>query len=151
MRKLISAKRVISGSKGKMYLDGEYVAGVISLSAKVTANKDDVYLDNTLMIDQKVISLKGTGSVELEKISSFMQKKIGEAMREGRDVRFTILSDLNDPDAYGAERVELRNVSFDEVDLINWGKGKKQKFKASLNDLSEPGLQETLSQIREKK
>ena len=102
MRKLISAKRVISGSKGKMYLDGEYVAGVISLSAKVTANKDDVYLDNTLMIDQKVISLKGTGSVELEKISSFMQKKIGEAMREGRDVRFTILSDLNDPDAYGA-------------------------------------------------
>lgn len=125
MRKLISAKRVISGSKGKMYLDGEYVAGVISLSAKVTANKDDVYLDNTLMIDQKVISLKGTGSVELEKISSFMQKKIGEAMREGRDVRFTILSDLNDPDAYGAERVELRNVSFDEVDLINWGKGKK--------------------------
>ena len=44
MRKLISAKRVISGSKGKMYLDGEYVAGVISLSAKVTANKDDVYL-----------------------------------------------------------------------------------------------------------
>ena len=125
MRKLISAKRVISGSKGKLYLDGEYVAGVISLSAKVTANKEDVYLDNTTMIDQKVISLKGTGSVELEKISSFMQKQIGEAMREGRDVRFTIRSELNDPDAYGAERVEIRNVSFDEVDLINWTKGKK--------------------------
>ena len=124
-KKLISAKRVISGSKGKLYLDGEYVAGVISLSAKVTANKEDVYLDNTTMIDQKVISLKGTGSVELEKISSFMQKQIGEAMREGRDVRFTIRSELNDPDAFGAERVEIRNVSFDEVDLINWTKGKK--------------------------
>lgn len=124
-KKLTSGKQVVNGSKGKLYLNGEYVAGVISLSAKVTANKEDVYLDGTTMVDQKTISQKGTGSMELEKISSFMQKQIGEAMREGRDLRFTIRSELNDPDVHGAERVEIRNVSFDEVDLINWTKGKK--------------------------
>ena len=108
-----------------MYLDGEYVAMVTSLSAKVAWNKETVYVDGTIMEDQKTISGKGTGSVEMEKVSSFMQQKIGEAVRSGRDVRFTILSDLNDEDAYGAERVEIRNVSFDEVDLVNWSKGKK--------------------------
>lgn len=125
MRQNTSAKRVVNGSKGKMYLDGEYVAMVTSLSAKVAWNKETVYVDGTIMEDQKTISGKGTGSVEMEKVSSFMQQKIGEAVRSGRDVRFTILSDLNDEDAYGAERVEIRNVSFDEVDLVNWSKGKK--------------------------
>ena len=125
MRQNTSAKRVVNGSKGKMYLDGEYVAMVTSLSAKVAWNKETVYVDGTIMEDQKTISGKGTGSVEMEKVSSFMQQKIGEAVRSGRDVRFTILSDLNDEDAYGAERVEIPNVSFDEVDLVNWSKGKK--------------------------
>ena len=125
MKQNTTAKRVVNGSKGKMYLDGEYVAMVTSLSAKVAWNKETVYIDGTIMEDQKTISGKGTGSVEMEKVSSFMQQKIGEAVRSGRDVRFTILSDLNDEDAYGAERVEIRNVSFDEVDLVNWTKGKK--------------------------
>lgn len=125
MRRLVSAKRVMNGSKGTLYLDGEYVAGVVGFSAKVTWNKEPVYLDGTIMEDQKTISGKGTGSLELEKISSFMLQKVGEAVRSGRDVRFTMLSCLDDPDAYGAERIEIRNISFDEVDLANWGKGKK--------------------------
>lgn len=125
MRKLISAKRVMNGSKGTLYLDGEYVAGVVGFSAKVTWNKETVYLDSTTMEDQKTISGKGTGSMELEKVSSFMLQKVGEAVRSGRDVRFTMLSCLDDPDAYGAERVEIRNISFDEVDIANWSKGKK--------------------------
>lgn len=125
MRQNTSAKRVVNGSKGKMYLDGEYVAMVTSLSAKVAWNKETVYVDGTIMEDQKTISGKGTGSMEMEKVSSFMQKKVGEAIRSGRDVRFTILSVLDDEDAYGAERVEIGNVSFDEVDIVNWSKGKK--------------------------
>ena len=125
MRKLISAKRVMNGSKGMLYLDGEYVAGVVAFNAKVAWNKETVYLDGTIMEDQKTISGKGTGSMELEKISSFMLQKVGEKVRNGEDVRFTMRSELNDPDAYGAERVEIQNVSFDEVEIANWGKGKK--------------------------
>ena len=98
-------------------MDGEYVAGVVSFSAKVAWTKETVYLDGTIMEDQKTISGKGTGSLEMEKISSFMLTKVGEAVRSGRDVRFTMRSELNDPDAYGAERVEIKNISFDEVDL----------------------------------
>ena len=39
MRPLTSAKRVMNGSKGKLYLDGEYVAGVVSFSAKWLGRK----------------------------------------------------------------------------------------------------------------
>ena len=125
MNPLTSGKRVMNGTKGKLYLDGEYVAGVITFNAKVTWTKETVYLDNTIMEDQKTISGRGTGSMELEKISSFMQVKVGEKIRSGLDVRFTLRSELDDPDAYGAERVEIQNVSFDEVTLVNWQKGTK--------------------------
>ena len=86
MRPLTSAKRVMNGSKGKLYLDGEYVAGVRWLSAG-GLDEETVYLDGTIMEDQKTISGKGTGSLEMEKISSFMLTKVGSgAQRPGRPV-----------------------------------------------------------------
>ena len=49
-----------------------------------------------------------------------MALAIGEAIRDGKDIRFTIISKLADPDAYGAERVTLKNVSFDDLTLADW-------------------------------
>jgi hypothetical protein len=40
-----------------------------------------------------------------------MALKIGNLIRTGSDPRFTIISKLNDPDSYGAERVAVKNVS----------------------------------------
>ncbi len=73
---------------------------------------------------KRVIS--GTwGEVWLEgEKNSRMAIAIGEAIRDGRDIRFTIISKLADPDAYGAERVVLKNVSFDDLTLADWETGK---------------------------
>ena len=35
-------------------------------------------------------------------------------------MRCTIISKLRDPDSYGAERVALYNVSFDDLTLADW-------------------------------
>ena len=85
---MTSAKRVMNGSKGKLYLDGEYVAGVVSLSAKVAWTKETVYLDGTIMEDQKTISGKGTGSLEMGE-NFFLYADEGRrsgAQRPGRPV-----------------------------------------------------------------
>ena len=56
----------------------------------------------------------------MHKVTSRMALAIGENIRNGKDVRFTIVSKLKDPDAYGAERVVLSNVSFDDLTLADW-------------------------------
>lgn len=115
-----SAKRVISGTWGEVWLDGDKVSECYGLQAKVSFNKEDIALCGQMASDKKVTSIECTGSLRMHKVTSRMALTIGENIRNGKDVRFTIVSKLKDPDAYGAERVVLSNVSFDDLTLADW-------------------------------
>lgn len=115
-----SAKRVISGTWGEVWLDGAKVSECYGLQAKVSFNKEDIALCGQMASDKKVTSIECTGSLRMHKVTSRMALAIGENIRNGKDVRFTIVSKLKDPDAYGAERVVLSNVSFDDLTLADW-------------------------------
>ena len=115
-----SAKRVISGTWGEVRLDGDKVSECYGLQAKVSFNKEDIALCGQMASDKKVTSIECTGSLRMHKVTSRMALAIGENIRNGKDVRFTIVSKLKDPDAYGAERVVLSNVSFDDLTLADW-------------------------------
>lgn len=113
-------KRQMSGTHGSAWLDNDYVGEVYGLQAKGAFNKEDVPMCGSMGIDFKIKSVKYTGSLKLYKVNSRMAIKIGDAIRGGKDVRFTIISKLADPDAYGAERVLLKGVSFDDLTLADW-------------------------------
>jgi hypothetical protein len=115
-----STKRVMSGTWGQLWLDGELVAECYKFQAKVTLNKEDVPQCGVMWTDSKIKGMSGKGSVGLYKVNSRMARLIGEQIRTGRDPRFTIISKLSDPDAYGAERVAVKNVSFDDLALADW-------------------------------
>ena len=115
-----SAKRVISGTWGEVWLDGDKVSECYGLQAKVSFNKEDIALCGQMASDKKGTSIECTGSLRMHKVTSRMALAIGENIRNGKDVRFTIVSKLKDPDAYGAERVVLSNVSFDDLTLADW-------------------------------
>lgn len=119
----MDAKRVISGTWGEVWLDDEQVGECYGLQAKYTFNKEEVVICGQMATDSKVKSTKGTGSLKLHKVNSRMSLLIGEKIRNGQDVRFTIISKLADPDSYGAERVAVKNVSFDELTLADWEGG----------------------------
>ena len=115
-----SAKRVISGTWGEVWLEGDKVSECYGLQAKVSFNKEDIALCGQMASDKKVTSIECTGSLRMHKVTSRMALAIGENIRNGKDVRFTIVCKLKDPDAYGAERVVLSNVSFDDLTLADW-------------------------------
>lgn len=114
------ATRVISGTWGELWLDADKVAECYGFQAKVAFNKEDIAMCGKMSTDKKVTSITCTGSLRMHKVSSRMARAIGENIRNGRDVRFTLVSKLKDPDAYGAERVVVKNVSFDDLTLADW-------------------------------
>ena len=83
-------------------------------------------LARELIEDSKVMSTKGTGSMGIYKVYSRF-KEYADQVQAGKDPRGTFVSKLDDPDAYGAERVALYNVSLDEVPLVNWERKTIQK------------------------
>lgn len=114
-----SAKRVINGTYGEMWLNGTKMAEVTAVQGKIAKNKSDINLCGQFMADVKAISGKGTGSVTLYKVDSAMiQTEL--STQNGVDSRHTIVAKLDDPDAYGAERVAFYGVSFDDVTLADW-------------------------------
>lgn len=120
MAKFDSAKRVMSGTWGEVWLDNEYVAEAYKFSAKISYNKQAIARCGQMANDQKVTSYSGTGSIGMHKINSRMGRLMGDKIRDGQDVRFTIIAKLDDPDAYGAERIRIENVSFDDLTLADW-------------------------------
>lgn len=115
-----STKRTINGKWGEIWLDDNKVAEIKGFQAKVSFNKAEINICGNMLTDSKVLNAKGTGSLRMYKVYSRMANAIGDAIRNGKDLRFTITSKLADPDAYGSERVVIKNVSFDDLTLADW-------------------------------
>ena len=118
-RTIDSAKRVINGTYGELWVDGEKIAECTACRAVVAKNKETVNLCGQFMADSKATSGSGTGSLTLYHVDSGFARK-QDGIQNGVDRRFTIVSKLADPDSYGAERVAAYNVSFDDLTLADW-------------------------------
>ena len=118
-----SAKRVISGTWGEVWLDGEYVAEAYKHQAKLGFTREKVAMAGKLIPGQKLTSIEPTGSMGMHKVNSRMAIKISAEIKAGRDPRFTFISKLDDPDAYGAERIAYSGVAFDDLTLADWEVG----------------------------
>lgn len=116
----MQANRIMSGTWGEVWLDGTYVSECFGLQAKVSFDKEEVSICRQMAKDKKITSISCTGSLKLYKVNSRMAMAIGESIRNGKDIRFTVISKMDDPDAFGAERIVLRNVSFDDLTLADW-------------------------------
>ncbi|WP_251447066.1 phage tail tube protein [Vermiculatibacterium agrestimuris] len=118
-RTVDSAKRVMSGTYGELWCDGEKIAEVSEFQAKVTKNKETVIFCGQIMEDAKMISAKGAGSMTIFHVDSgFLEKE--KDVKKGVDRRYTLVSKLADPDSWGAERVSVSNVSLDDLTLADW-------------------------------
>lgn len=128
--KLDSAKRIISGTWGEVWLDGELVGECYGMQAKFSYDKEKVVMPGQMSKDTKLLSREGTGTLKMHKVNSRMNLIIGNMVAQGHDPRFTIISKLKDPDAYGFERVAVYNVSFDDEVIADWESGQAGKIEA---------------------
>ncbi|WP_066503480.1 phage tail tube protein [Abyssisolibacter fermentans] len=118
----LSGNRVINGTWGEIWLDGDKVSELTGLEAKIVLKKEDVNMCGVLAKDTKITGWEGKGTIKLHKVNSRMAKILGDNIKKGKDVRCTILAKLADPDTIDAqaERVVLKGVSFDDLTVMNF-------------------------------
>lgn len=107
----LDASRTIHGSKGKILIDGIWQTNLTETTAEVELDKKELNLVGDDWTRYKQGSKKGTGSMSGFKVSS--------AMIQRGFKRFEVISSLEDPEAYGYERIRLKNCMADKIQLIN--------------------------------
>ena len=118
--KSYNAQNVINGTFGEVWINGDYVAEAIALQAKITLTKADVNMCGVLAKKSKVTGLEGKGTLKLNKVTSRMAILMSNSIKHGKQIVCTVISALADPDALGAERVAINDVTFDELTLVDW-------------------------------
>lgn len=114
------AKNVINGTYGEIWCDSDYLAEAIGLEAKITLDKSEVNMCRKLSKGYKVTGSDGKGTLKMNKVSSYFIRKLGDAIKAGKTPTSEIITNLKDPDAFGAEKIKLTGVVFDELTLANW-------------------------------
>ena len=116
----IRPEQVINGSWGEAWLDGDYLAEIKGLEAKISVEYEDIDRPRKLGKGKKMIGYEGTGTLKLNKVTSRFIKLLSDNLKQGKQTSFTIITKLADPDALGAERIILKNVTLEELTLANW-------------------------------
>lgn len=120
MPRVHAPENVINGSYGEIWIDDDYYAAVQSFEINVEMTKGDVKYPRDLWGYKKVTELAGTGSVTLQKVTSSGYNLMHNKISQGKTPVFKILAKLADPDAFGVERIMVKNVTFNSMPLMNF-------------------------------
>lgn len=121
---VLDERKIMSGTWGEVWLGEDKVGEAYGIQAKCNFQKEKINLCGNMGTGSKLMNYDGTGSLKMRKCNSRMGELIASSLNEGKDVRFTIISKLDDPDADGAEKVALYGVSFDDLTLTDWEAGR---------------------------
>lgn len=116
----IPSNRQINGTFGAVWVNGEKWMDVESFEARVTANFEDVNMAEDLATHKKMTGWAGEGTLTVKKVYSRGATLLGEAVKNGVVPDINIVGKLADPDAYGAERVAINEVTFNEFTLMQF-------------------------------
>jgi len=123
----------LRGTYGRVWLEGEEIGILKSITLKVVPNYEDVIVGFT--VDRQAVSLQYTGSLSFEAVNSISAELCNKYLKN-TNTRFTIECNLADPVAGGQEEgYTVNGVTFNEFPLADWQKGslvnKTFQFRAS--------------------
>lgn len=118
-----NGSRAMNGTFGTVWADGREIAEISAFQLKVTKNWDPINLCGQMAEDRKLTGIKITGSMTLHKVYSRGAEDVNAAAK-GHDVRRSLVAKLADPDAFGAERVAVYGMNYDEQTLMDFAAGK---------------------------
>ena len=115
-----NSNKVIRGTFGRAWVDGDLMANVKSFEAKATLDYEDMDVNGDLGQKKRYMGYSVAGTMTLHKFDSYILKKYQAAIRNGDLPEMKIVAALADPQSYGAQRVGLYDVHLDEITLLQF-------------------------------
>ncbi|MBE5977882.1 MAG: phage portal protein [Paenibacillaceae bacterium] len=116
--------KVINGSYGECHCEGKWLTNIYKMSADIEPSYGDVKMSGSRWTGQKLLGLKGSGSISGYKITSELVKNVARITDDRKSEYVTeLISKLDDPEAYGYERVRLKHVKFSKIPIVGWEVG----------------------------
>ena len=119
----LDTRKVINGTHGSLWINDQEISEVKSFQVKAEFQKEEVKIAGQMATDTKYMGYSVKGSLSLHKVNSRMIRFISDSIKKGKEPRFTLIGKLADPDADGVERIVVKNVSFDDLTLMDWEVG----------------------------
>lgn len=113
--KKMADNKILRGSFGGVWLNNEELGNIKSFEAKVTLEYEDVDIIGDLGKHKRYMGFVGEGTMTLHKIDSSIAQLLNEGIQNGDLPEIKIIGKLDDPTAYGSERVELTGVTINEL------------------------------------
>lgn len=121
---MLDASRTINGSFGEMWESGKWVTQVYEVEATIDLEKADVKRSGTRWTAKKLVGVSGSGLFKGYKVTTEWITKIGQVLDDNKKEYVTsLIVKLDDPESFGAMRVELTGVTFDKIDLVKYSVG----------------------------
>lgn len=114
---MLDPTRVILGTFAQAFIDGVWQTNINHLEATVEIDKRELNLVGYNWVQFKMGAQRGSGTISGYKVTSDM-------IRRGFS-KFDIISKLDDPEAYGFERIRLIRCMPDSIQLANWTAGEE--------------------------
>ncbi len=120
----IDASRVINGTYGYVYMNGEWLGNVYGVEATETINTENLKLCGDTWEKSKVTSKAGKGTIRGYKVTSKFLEILEQFEKTNKTPVFEFIVKLADPEAYGYERIRLKNVKLTgDQPLVNFRAG----------------------------
>lgn len=110
--------KIIRGTFGRLFINSQPMANVKSFEIKASINYETVNINGELCEQQRMTGYNLSGTMVLHKIDSFITKLIGDGLSTGVLPTIKIVGTLADPDSNGSERIEVYDVTLDEMTLL---------------------------------
>ena len=114
------ANEVMNGTFGKVWINGQKFANIKSFEAKLTFDYEEVDIAEDTGKHQKYMGYQGEGTMTFHKVDSSVLRLVQEDIKAGKMPDIMIVGALADPAAIGAERIQLDEVTLDELTLLKF-------------------------------
>lgn len=119
----INGIRHINGTYGTVQINGIEFADIEEFNADIDIDRKEEQWAGSLGTDSKIVGTKGSGSFKIKKVYSREIALILPIIKTGKDVRSIITTNLEDPDAYGKEMLQITGCWFNNLPIANFKVG----------------------------
>lgn len=105
-------KNAMTGSHGKVYIDGDHWADVKAIKTDIEIDKEEVLLSGGQK-GSKTTAVGGKGSMTFVKVYSREHRKFLSKVKNGQQAYFLLQMEVDDPDALGAEIFSIKDCDLE--------------------------------------